>query len=375
MARGRGDGSIFQRGDSGKWVVMFTTPEGKRRTLYANSRDEARDKLHAAQENVKKLLPVPYARLKLAEYLDRWLKDVATQRVRPKTLKRYRLDIARIKKGLGSLRMAELTPAKVQTFIASLSDAGLSPASVKHCRAVLRTALAQAEKEGVVGRNVAKLVTLPRDMHKPVTVISPEIARAILDAHKGDEFEPLVRLALATGLRQGELLGLKWEHVDLDAATLRVVHQLQRIDGAYVLTPPKSERSRRPLSLGSIAMEALRAQKLKQTERRLLLGPAWKDTGLVFTTADGGELAGSTVTHHFQATLRKAGITGVRFHDLRHGAATLLLLQGADVRRVQAQLGHSTIVLTASTYAHVLPALLKDNADLLDRALGAEHSG
>lgn len=371
MARGKGDGSIFQRSNTGKWVASITLPDGKRRTFYGGTRDEVRTKLHDAQENVKKSLPIPHARLTLGEFLDRWLREVVAQRVRPSTLSRYELDVRlHLKPTLGGVKLVELTPQKVQKLITDLSTAGLTPNSVRNCRAVLRSALAQAEREGAIARNVAKLVTLPRHERQQVVPITPAVAKAILAAFKGDEFESLVTVALATGMRQGELLGLSWEDVDADAGTARVHRQLQRVNKQYQLVPLKTERSRRTLALPSVAVEALRAQRVRQKEQRLLFGREWTDTLLVFTTAQGNYLNSSTVTHHFHGTLCRAGLPSMPFHNLRHGAASLLLAQGASMRVVMEQLGHSQIGLTMNIYAHIAPALLRGAADKIDEALG-----
>jgi integrase len=164
-------------------------------------------------------------------------------------------------------------------------------------------------------------------------------------------------------------LGLQWSDVDFAAGTLKVRRQLQRLDGTYVLTQLKTERSQRTLALGTLALDALRAQRERQTARRLLLGAAWEDSGQVFTTTRGGYLAGSTVTHHFAERLKKAGVPAMPFHNLRQGAASLLLAEGADLRTVMEQLGHSTIALTGNTYSHIAPTLLRDAAEKLDRAL------
>ncbi len=263
--------------------------------------------------------------------------------MRPATLDRYRRDIElHILPELGTCRLNELTPKKVQQFLNALTisskptgrgrpknqpvAAPLGARGVAHVRAVLRVALGQAEREELVGRNSAKLVTVPRQTKKQVEALTPDDARAILAAFTDHELEALVTVALATGLRQGELLGLMWGEVDRDAGTVRVVQQLQRIDYAYQIVETKTNNSRRTLSLPAVAVAALRAQRRRQNERRLLLGPDWNDTGLVFTTTSGGQLNGSSVTHRFQKQLKEAGIDRLTFHHLRHGAASLLPL-------------------------------------------------
>lgn len=368
MGRHKGEGTkIYWR--NGRAEAQITI-DGKRYIRYGRTVEEVKSKIEEVKGNAKQGLPVPPARETLGAFLTRWLRDVASVKVKRTTLIRYTADVEHhIKPALGTVKLREVTPQRVQKFIAELAASGLSPRSVAHCRAVLRVALAQAQREGAIGQNAAKLVTVPRQLHKHVRALGPSDAVALLDAFKGDEIEQLVTLALATGMRQGELLGLGWNDVDMDAATLRVHRQLQRIDGEYILTGLKTDRSRRTLALPAIALSALRAQQQKQAERKMLLGPEWINTGRMFTTVTGSYLNGPSLTHRFQVKLKEAGLEPMHFHDLRHGAASLLLSQGADMRRIQEQLGHSTIILTANTYAHVVPELMKDNADLLQRAL------
>jgi integrase len=165
-------------------------------------------------------------------------------------------------------------------------------------------------------------------------------------------------------------LGLGWDDCGLEAGTLRVHRQPQRLDGENRLVELKTEKSRRTLALPAVAVEALRAHRARQNEARLLLGPRWQDSGRVFTTITGGYLSGSSVTHRYQARLNEAGLPQRSFHELRHGAASLLLARGTSMRTVMEQLGHSQITLTMNTCAHIAPELLRDAADKLNAALG-----
>jgi integrase len=162
---------------------------------------------------------------------------------------------------------------------------------------------------------------------------------------------------LSTGLRQGELLGLKWEAVNLDGAELRVNHALQRFGGSLHLVPPKTLRSRRSVTVPALAVEALRRHRATQRDARLLAGARWHETGLVFTTKWGTPIEPRNATRSFKRLLARAGIREIRFHDLRHSCATLLLVQGVSPRVVMEILGHSQISLTMNTYSHVIPML------------------
>jgi len=176
---------------------------------------------------------------------------------------------------------------------------------------------------------------------------------------------------VALGLRQGEALGLRWEDVDLDRRLLRVSFALQRVDGELILVEPKTARSRRTMRLPAAVAAILREHRTRQVQERLLAGSGWRERGLVFTTRSGGPLDGSAVTKDFQRCLAAAGLPKMRFHELRHSAASLMLAQGLPLRTVMEVLGHSTITLTANTYSHLLPSLMDEAADAIDRVLQA----
>jgi integrase len=234
----------------------------------------------------------------------------------------------------------------------------------------LRVALGYAERLGLVSRNAAKLAKPPRIARPEVQPFTAEEARRLLEAACGHRLEALFVTALGTGLREAELLGLRWQDVDLERGLLTVRVQLQRINGKLTLTEPKTERSRRTLQLPAMVREALRQHRVRQLEERLAAGPLWEDSGLVFTTAHGAPLDARNVIRLYQERiLPAAGLPRRPFHVLRHSAATFLLASGCDLRTVQQVLGHAQVSLTANLYAHVMPALLRDAADKLDAVL------
>lgn len=186
---------------------------------------------------------------------------------------------------------------------------------------------------------------------------------------------PAGPIAILTGLRQGELFGLRWQDVDLINGVLTVRNALQRIDGVPVLVEPKTARSRRTIALPNGAVLALKEQRRRQAEERLAAGSRWNDWELVFATTIGTPLDAHNVTHRLQRILADAGLPRQRFHDLRHLCATLLFMQGVSPRVVMEQLGHSQIGLTRNNYAHVMPTMLRDAAGALDAALGEARTG
>ncbi|MCX6020328.1 MAG: site-specific integrase [Chloroflexi bacterium] len=267
----------------------------------------------------------------------------------------------------------KLTPQMVAALLKKKSASNLSPRRVQMIRAVLRKALNDALRMGLVARNVATLVDPPKQVRHEIQPLTPEQARQFLNAVKGSRLEALYVTAVTMGARQGELLGLRWQDVDLDGAVMRVANSLHRVEGEYRLAEPKTAKSRRTLPLPPITVAALRAHRVRQLEERLHAGDVWEDwqgAGLVFTREDGGPLHASTVTHGFQKLLERAGLPKVRFHDLRHTAATLLLAQGAPARLIMEVLGHSQISLTMNTYAHVMPAAMREAANHMQSALG-----
>jgi integrase len=380
--RGRGEGSITRLAD-GRWQgrVDLGWHGGKRvrKAVYGRTKAEVQQKLRQLLAARDQGRPLPSDdRLTLGAFLTRWLEDVAARKVRPTTLRRYSLDVARITAALGRVRLSRLSSADVQRFLNGLSDQGLSSASVRHCRATLRAALNQAVSWDLIATNPAAgpRVAVPVAPQTAVPALTPALARQVLQAVAGSDVEGPVTLALYLGLRQAEVLGLCWSDVRLDAGppTLTVRHQLQRLGGAWRLTPPKSESSRRTLPLPPPVVQALVAERRRQAAARLAAGPAWQPPipDLVFTTATGQPRHGCVITHAFQRRLRQAGLPHLRFHDLRHAAASLLAAGGVPLKAVSDLLGHSQIATTANIYSHISDAVRREVVDRLAALLGPD---
>jgi integrase len=201
--------------------------------------------------------------------------------------------------------------------------------------------------------------------------LDPDEARTFLATVKGDRLEALYSVALSLGLRQGEALGLLWENVDLDTGILKVRTALQRIEGKQQLVEPKTAKSRRNIIMPEVTITSLRTHRIRQLEERLAAGTRWKEQGLVFTSTIGTPLDQRNSFRLFQEALQRAGLPHIRFHDLRHTCASLLLAQGVHPRVVMETLGHSQISLTMDTYSHVIPALQRDAADRMNALLTA----
>jgi integrase len=246
--------------------------------------------------------------------------------------------------------------------------AGLTPRTVQHIHATLRTALDQAVKWDFAPRNVAMLVDAPRVRRAEVKPFTPDKARKFLDAAREDRLEGLYAVAML-GLRQGEILGLRWPDINLVAGTVSVRQSLQRVGGKLTAVDTKTDRSRRSVRLPQVTAAALVRHQARQQEERQSAGSLWKENDFVFTTTIGTPMDGPTVTHRFQNLLQSAGLPRMRFHDLRHTCATLLLAQGVHPRVVMEILGHSQIAITMNLYSHVIPAMQEEVATRLDEIL------
>ncbi len=371
--RGPNEGSIYQRQD-GRWegAVHLGYRDGRRDRRFAigHTRKEVADKLAVLLKARDEQRPIPNQRDKLGPFLRHWLDDTARPTLRASTYSSYD-DILRLHliPGLGRIALAKLSPGDVQQFLNAKLESGLSPRRVQYLHAVLRRALGMAERWGLVSRNVAKLVDPPRVPRHEIEPLTPEQARRLIDAAAEDRLRALWVTALATGLRQGELLALRWEDIDFDARRLRVRHTLARVNGKLELLEPKTDRSRRSVALPEVVITALRAHRTRQRMDRLVAGSRWQDTGHLFATTIGTPIEAARVTRSFGLALERAGLPHIRFHDLRHAAATFLLGQGFTLEDVKNLLGHSSIVLTSNTYGHVLEQRQQQVARGMDAVL------
>src|SRR5712691_4813854 len=371
--RGRGEGTIYHRSD-GRWSATLRLEYGRRKTVYGRTRSEVQTKLRELQRDREQGVIVGAASISVANYLARWLDEAARLKLRPKTFISYSLNVRRLNPLIGRIRLAQLTPQAIQTAYARLSARGLAPRSVRQAHVVLHSALRQAMRLGMVGRNAADGVILPRPEPKEMATLTSKQLQQLFESTRGQSLHAVWVLLATTGLREGEALGLRWSDVDLTRGTLVVQRALQRHGSAgLVMVDPKTARSRRTIHLSRVALEALAQHRARQREMRLLAGVAWRtDFGdLVFCARTGGPMGSSWLNVVFKRELVRAGLPLIRVHDLRHTAATLLLTRGVHPKVVQDMLGHSTVTLTLDTYSHVTPALHKEAADHMDALLGS----
>ncbi len=312
----------------------------------------------------------------MGTYLETWIETVRGQ-IRPSSWRRYS-DYVRVHlvPGLGKIPLARLTAQQVQVFYANRMRAGLSSSTVHHIHGMLHRALKDALQLGLVQRNVTEMVRAPRRQSLEMITLSESQAQALLEATREDRFAALYVLALTTGIRQGELLGLRWQDVDLDRALLSVRMNVQEADGRFILAEVKTAYSRRNIALTQRAVAALRAHRARQNAEQLALGARWEGArDLVFPNASGGLMIPDNLAKRsFKAALKRAGLPAMRFHDLRHTAATLLLGRGIHPKVVSEMLGHADISITLRVYAHVLPHMQQAAVALMETLFGAPTS-
>ncbi len=373
--RGNGEGSIGRR-KSGGWCAQYTvyTSEGrKRRTLYGKTRQEVAAKLSKALADREGGLTFDAGAMTVGEYLARWLSHSVRDTVSQKTYERYESIVrVHLSPALGSIKLKALTPDHVRHLYREKLDSELAPRSVLHIHRTLSKALKQATNDGLIPRNAAASVKPPQARREEMQPLSTDQVRTFLDTVKGDRMEALYVLAVTSGLRQGELLALKWEDVDLEGTnpTLEVRRSLSETRGRRSFVTPKSGRGRH-LRLSRRAMSALRVHRKRQLEERVRKAGLWEDHGLIFPSEVGTPMSGRNLYRAFKIRVKRASLPQtLRFHDLRHTCATLLLRQGINPKFVQELLGHADISLTLNTYSHVLPDMGDAAAGGMDAALG-----
>jgi integrase len=375
--RGNGEGSITRHKKSGKWMARYTveTPTGpRRRTIYADTRKEAGEKLAKALSDRADGIVVDDKNLTVGEYLDRWLSDAVRGTVRESTYSRDKyLATNHVKPSIGRVKLKNANALHLTRLYRERMDSGLSPSTVQKIHHVLHKALSQAVRWDLIPRNPADSVTAPAPTTKEMHPLSAEEARRLLEAARGDRLEALYVLAVHTGMRRGELLGLKWDDVDLDSQTVRIRRTLTRTDNGrrLALGEPKTRKSRRTVRLTQRAVEALRSHRKRQLEEKLMVGSLYQDRGLVFAGEGGGLINPSNLRQRsFVPLTKRAGLRQITFHDLRHTCASLLFQRNVHPKFVQELLGHASVAITLDTYSHMLPGMGGEAADAIGAALG-----
>ncbi len=319
------------------------------------------------------------ANLTLGAYLEKWLSDYARPTVSEKTYERYAEIIHNdIIPNLGHLLLGKIRPLDIQHYYSGAlvsgrkdGKGGLSPRTVLHYHRILREALQQAVKWQLIGRNPSDSVEPPRPRHMEMKVLDNTQVITLLESTKGHRFYLPVLLAVCTGLRRGEILALKWSDIDFGKSALMVKRSLQETKTGIAFKDTKTARSRRTVSLSQLELDALMLEKKKQDELKEILGAVYQNNELVCAQDDGRPIIPRCLTAAFEHLLVKAGLPKIRFHDLRHTHATILLSQNVHPKVVSERLGHSTVGITLDTYSHVLPNMQEEAARKFHDALQA----
>jgi integrase len=386
--RGNGEGSIYFQESRQRWAAALTLEHGKRRVVYGKTRHEVAKKLTAAMQRRDTGLPIVRERLAVGAWLDHWMEENVRPRYdaesgtqtggrEPTTWASYEILVRRhIKPYIGKIALAKLQVEHVERWQRQLEAAGASAETRRASLVRLRTALNVALQRNHVTRNVAALVSTPRQVRKTYEVPHAEDLRQLLRVIRGDPLEALVYLALGLGLRRSEALGLRWEDVDFENRIVAVRTRVNRLGkgvGLLVRDGLKTQPERR-IAIPRLVAEVLRKRWPHQLEARMLAGNQWKGpayvesarTGFIFTGATGTVLQPRKADLYFAGVRSRAGMESHRFHALRHDFASLLLAAGVADRVVMEMMGHSNIAMTANRYQHVPDELQRLAADRLD---------
>jgi integrase len=366
--RSQGEGSVYKRKD-GLWVAQVTI-QGKHVSKYFKMQSEARIWLQSTRTQIQDGLTLAGAQTFLKDFLEHWLKSYASS-VRPNTIRSYAGVIQyHILPALGNIKLKDLSIDRIQMFYNNETENGTSPRMVQYIHSVLRRSLNFALRWGLLVRNPALGAIRPKLLKTEMKTLNGDQVRVFLSAAKGTRNEALFWIAVSTGLREGEILGLKWSDLDWKTKRLQVKRQLQRLKGeGLVLTEPKSAAGKRLIILSSATLTVLQKHLNLQQEEKMFAGENWQENDLIFPSTLGTPLDPSNMSKDFKDTLKMARLPNIRFHDLRHTAASLMLLQGIHPKIVQERLGHSDISLTLNTYSHVIPTMQEEAAEKMDEIL------
>lgn len=377
--RGNGEGTIYKRSD-GRWsgqatVGRNTDGSPKRRAVYGKSRKEVADKIAEILSDIKTGDYIEPNKTTLGEWLDIWMRDYKTISLKETTYDSYSMNIrVHIKPCIGYISLFELSVSHIQGLINTLHRQGKSSALIRKIKNILKGALDQAVANGMISRNVVGGVTLPKHTQKEIRWLSVEEERTFINAAKGNRLEVAFKLALVTGLRLGELIGLTWDCIDLNIGVITIKQTLIRVKSReeegknlyYISPTTKTKKSMRRVPIPKSAIKMLKEHKKTQNAEKKLAGELYTDNNLVFCTALGNRLIPRNVERSFANITRSAGIVGANVHSLRHTYATRLFENGVAAKTVSELLGHTDVSHTLNVYTHVANAVKEKAIEFLD---------
>lgn len=375
QARRPGEGSVYQRKD-GRWVCEITLEDHSRKTYYFKTEKEALDRRRVLLNELAQGTIATGPQQTVKQFLEYWLEDVYKPSVRLSTVRNVKvLMYKHIIPALGHVKLQKLTAQQVQSFYAKKLKEGMAPSRIKSIHLSLHNALEHARRVKLVAFNVCKDVQLPKQQKSEKHFLTPEQARMLLQYVKGHQLEVLITVALTTGLREGELIGLRWSDIDFERGILNVARTVSYLPHhGFVEGDPKTKTSARTIYLPSFVVDMLKQHRITVKEKRLLGGASWVNRDLVFPARNGNYIIFNSLLRQFYKVLDAAGLPRIKFHDLRHSAATLLLSMGVEMKVIQEILGHSSIVITADLYSHVLPHMHTDAMHRMDSFFDSSSS-
>lgn len=351
--RSKGEGSIFWSRSEGCWIAEITLPDGNKKRKRSKDKFVVSDWLFEQRKAIREYRQPVDDRITFNQFADRFLEDVARYTMKEKTLESYESYLRlHIRPELGNLKLSSITPQHVQRIYSKKLNSGLSKKTVHHIHTYLHRVLNQAVKWELIYRNPCDSVTPPRVDKRPPSVWTVNEAKAFLGAVTGHRWEGIYLIALTTGARRGEILGMEWQNINWNKGTITIVKTVNEIRGRATVGDPKTKLSRRTIVLPSVVVDLLRSNR--------------KSSGWIFPSEKGTPITPRNLLRHFYSVLNTLDIPHIRFHDLRHTAATILLQKDVHPKLVQELLGHSSITLTLDTYSHIIPGVDDQTAREMD---------
>ena len=373
-------GQIVKRGDNTWYIRIFLGRDANGKRKYFNKT------IHGTKKDAQKYLTaktrekdlgifVEPALMPLNEFLDRWLSEIAQNKLRARTFDTYQsLLNCHVRKILGAKRLSDIQAYEVQKIYNDMKKANYSPKTIRHVHNVLSSAFKQAVRWKMLMQNPCEFSELPRMEKVEMMYFTPKETTKFLEAAKDDKFFPAFLLAIETGMRPEEYLGLQWKDVNFENKSLSVRRALVvKKGGGFIFTEPKTKKSRRSIPISNTLIKTLKAHRRIQLEERMKLGANYQTFDLVFASEIGTPLLhGNLLRRHFKPIRDKANLPKIRLYDLRHTTATLLLSAGENPKVVSERLGHASIVLTLDTYSHVLPSMQKNATNKMEKLMSGK---
>ncbi|MFZ5639182.1 MAG: site-specific integrase [Bacillota bacterium] len=384
--RGHGEGSIYQRSD-GRWVGQVSVgydpanSRNRRLTFYGKTKKEVQEKMREAQYQHQNGTLVEPSKLALGQWLDDWLNVYVKNSVKLSTWENYKIMVeTHLKPSLGHFMLKDLRPEHVQVIINQKLESGrkdgkggLSSRHVNYMITILNMALKQALKSQLIVRNVLDAVQRPKRVKHEFKTLNVDELNILLKTAKDHRFYPLLLLESRTGIRRSELVALMWDDLDLEKSTLTIRHAVVRTKNGLVISEPKTRKTIRTIELPKMVIAGLKAWRVKQNQEKLRLGPDYQDNNLIFCSALGTITDPRDLNRLLDTLLKKANLPKIRFHDLRHSVATILLKEKIHPKIVQELLGHDEISTTLDIYSHIVPGMIEQATQLLDSVLGEDQ--